>query len=139
MSVAEILHKPETLRKMLDEHGVEHYDRFDVTEWVGSDGEICHTSVNYSNGATVLVLRKCTTPEQAIEATLGPLTEKVTEQAVKDTDAGTCHMEPVKNYHVAKYVTSWGCVCSNCKTFHEFTHGETWKYCPTCRAEVIDA
>ena len=71
MSVAEILRKPETLRKMLDERGVEHYDRFDVTEWVGSDGEICHTSVNYSNGATVLVLRKYTTPEQAIEATLG--------------------------------------------------------------------
>lgn len=71
MSVAEILRKPETLRKMLDERGVEHYDRFDVTEWVGSDGEICHTSVIYSNGATVLVLRKCTTPAQAIAATLG--------------------------------------------------------------------
>ena len=61
----------ETLRRLLDERGVEHYDRFDVTEWVGSDGEICHTNTIYSNGATVFVLRKCTTPEQAIAATLG--------------------------------------------------------------------
>ena len=61
----------ERLRAMLDERGAEHYDRCDVTEWVGSDGEICHTSAIYSNRATVLVLRKCTTPEQAIAATLG--------------------------------------------------------------------
>lgn len=31
------------------------------------------------------------TPEQAVEVTLGPLTEQVTEQATNDTDAGTCH------------------------------------------------
>lgn len=118
--MAEILHKPETLRKMLDEHGVEHYDRFDVTEWVGSDGEICHTSVNYSNGATVLVLRKCTTPEQAIAATLG---------------RGECELINAAD-DLGKGTSS--CMCSECGYTALDDWWDEFKYCPNCGRRVVE-
>ena len=118
MSVSEILRKPETLRKMLDERGAEHYDRFDVTEWVSSDGEICHTSVIHSNGVTVLVLRKCVTTEQAIAATLGQETCHITDNG------------------------PWGYpyVCSACgASFDPDVNNGEFNYCPNCGRKVVNA
>ena len=116
------------LRELLDERGVEHYDGTERTLWgyeqTGEDTGIYRFAASEISGGFLQFDMFRITPEQAIAATLG---------------AGTCHMEPVKTYQVSEYVTSWGCVCSNCGTFHEFTHGEGWKYCPTCRAEVVDA
>lgn len=49
---------------------------------------------------------------------------------------GTCHMESVRDYQVSKVAASWGCVCSECGGFHEFTDGKGWRFCPSCGAEV---
>lgn len=109
------------LRELLDERGVDY--RVSATGYSIDIGPYTTAYANRSDTTLDVSLRQVT-PEQAIVATLG---------------SGTCHMEPVKNYQVSEYATSWGCVCSNCGTFHEFTHGKGWKYCPICRAEVVDA
>jgi hypothetical protein len=104
---------------MLDERGVEHYDRFDVTEWVGSDGEICHTSAIYSNRATVLVLRKCTTPEQAIAATLG---------------AGTCKVDATIKWNWDRFEPpTWYLSCG-----HRCEGGERPRFCSVCGKRVVE-
>jgi hypothetical protein len=112
----------EELRRLLDERGVEHYDRFDVTEWVGSDGEICHTSAIYSNRATVLVLRKCTTPEQAIAATLG---------------AGTCKLESAHAYW-DPYVRTAYQIELSCHTLDAWDDPVPPSYCPYCGKRVVE-
>lgn len=50
----------------------------------------------------------------------------------------TCHMIKVKFYKVSKYVISWGCVCSLCGGFHEFTYGKGWKFCPSCGTRIAE-
>lgn len=109
----------ETLRAMLDERGVTHFDRYDVTEWVADDGEICHTSEINSNGASVMVLRKCTTPAQAIAATLG---------------RGECH----------NLKASWPSLfeCDECGYSNDDTYCGSelhFKFCPNCGAMVMGA
>lgn len=115
------------LRRLLDERGVEHYDHCDVTEWVAADGEICHTSEIYSNGANVFVLRKCTTPAQAIAATMG---------------RGTCRRLPADNFGTTCVVRGHGYEmefgywkCSECGT----NCFEGARYCMNCGARVVDA
>lgn len=71
--------------------------------------------------------------------TIADRIDKEHEKAIATTlGAGTCHMEQVQHYRVSKIATSWGCVCSACGAFHEFAHGEGWKYCPNCGAKVVD-
>lgn len=48
-----------------------------------------------------------------------------------------CHMESVRDYQVSKCATSWGCVCSECGGFHEFTDGKGWRFCPSCGVRVV--
>ena len=110
------------LRRLLDERGVEHTDAEDGhtqhTFWLGGDHEIA--ACNSGERLAVYNL----TPSQAIAATLG---------------RGTCEMIAVDRYcDVDKLTTSWGCVCSACGSFHKFTHGEGWAYCPSCGREVAN-
>lgn len=117
------------LRAQLDKRGVE----WDADDEIMDDGSISQVTYWYSNDIEwsadgrdeylAFDAVQLITPEQAIAATLG---------------AGTCQMEPVMNYHVSKSVTAWGCVCSNCGSFHEFTHGDRWSYCPRCGAKKVD-
>ncbi len=58
------------LRRMLDERGVEHYDGYDYTEW--DVGGIHYLANDHLRLEGRMVLRRTCTPEQAIEATLGP-------------------------------------------------------------------
>lgn len=51
---------------------------------------------------------------------------------------GTCKMVVDNRHRVDKVTTSWGCVCSACGGFHEFTHGEGWAFCPSCGREVVN-
>ena len=112
---------------MLDERGIE-YETYDppypefstptsdkTTRWGNASYR------EWPNG-TIRFSARGTTPEQAIAATLGP---------------GTCRMESVRDYQVRKFVTSWGCVCSECGGFHEFTDGKGWSFCPSCGARVV--
>lgn len=116
------------LRALLDERGV---------EWTASDGEhvketcwpymgeLAAAFAEYGNGTTRFACDTwCFTPAQAIAATLG---------------RGTCRMVVDNKHRVDKVTTSWGCVCSACSGFHEFTHGEGWAFCPSCGRRVIDA
>lgn len=116
--------RPE-LHRALMARGIDYWVAQGITFWNRDDGCECLAYGYQADGVPKLAIKVVgfTDPEQAIAATLG---------------SGTCHMEPVNNYQVSEYATSWGCVCSHCGTFHEFTHGEGWKYCPTCRAEVVD-
>lgn len=42
----------------------------------------------------------------------------------------------VENYEDNGHYYRWGCQCPKCGQYHEFTHGETWKYCPKCGQQV---
>lgn len=53
-------------------------------------------------------------------------------------ERGTCRMVVDNKHRVDRVTTSWGCVCSACGGFHEFTHGEGWAYCPSCGRKVVD-
>ena len=108
------------LRLMLDERGV-MWD-YGITGATTTKFSVNGIDLTFTPMRDGLVCSTILSPEQAIAATLG---------------AGTCQMEPVMNYHVSKSVTAWGCVCSNCGSFHEFTHGDRWRYCPRCGAKVV--
>lgn len=50
----------------------------------------------------------------------------------------TCHMEPVKDYPVGKCaIFSFGCVCSACGSFFEYTRSSNWHFCPNCGRKVV--
>lgn len=63
------------LRRMLDERGVEHFDGTECTLWL-KDGFGYRASADEGLSGFIHLHLWCTTPEQAIEATLG---------------CGTCH------------------------------------------------
>ena len=112
------------LRMMLDERGVEWSYQSDVwtyrTCWKDADGRpVCASQ--RCDGIGDLVLKRHVTPAQAIAATLGP---------------GTCKLTPDDHHRVDKVTTSWGCVCSACRGFHQYTHGEGWAFCPSCGRAV---
>ena len=107
------------LRVLLDERGV---------KWVTSGTDVCWTSADgYPMRAWDTTDHKHMrvadlTPAQAIAATLG---------------RGTCEMVVDNHHRVDKVTTSWGCVCSACGWFHQYTHGDGWAYCPSCGAKVV--
>lgn len=118
------------LRRMLDERGVK-YETDDTqvsdTEWY----YVTKLRDGYRDRWTYEEPPECglllsyqydLSAEDAIEATLGP---------------GTCTMVVDNHYRVDKITTSWGCVCSACGGFHQYTHGDGWAYCPSCGRQVI--
>lgn len=122
------------LRALLDERGVEYYKHEDgeplrelkkaadpATSWRIGGASVCAVPIEDSEFFD-LWIDHCT-PSQAIAATLG---------------RGTCRMLVDNHHRVDKVTTSWGCVCSACGGFHEFTHGEGWAYCPSCGREVVE-
>jgi hypothetical protein len=61
------------LRRLLDERGVEHYDGTEMTLWL-KDGMGYRASADEGLSGYIHLHLWCTTPEQAIAATLGTLT-----------------------------------------------------------------
>ena len=58
------------LRRLLDERGVEHYDGTETTLWL-KDGVGYRASADEGMNGFIQLHLWCTTPEQAIAATLG--------------------------------------------------------------------
>ena len=58
------------LRRLLDERGVEHYDGTEMTLWL-KDGMGYRASADEGLNGYIQLHLWCTTPEQAVEATLG--------------------------------------------------------------------
>lgn len=116
----------ERLRALLDERGVEwmddSYAQLWSTVWHGRDGKQWRLTENRSGMLTELKAWQAT-PEQAIDATLGP----GTCHAVFEVDAMS------EDERVGEYV------CSECgETFND-GHGEFPHYCPGCGRVVVDA
>ena len=104
----------ERLRALLDERGVEHYDGTESTLWLKDENGYRASADEVDNGMMQLHVW-CTTPEQAVAATLGP---------------GTCR-------DVGRYAF----VCSECGWASDEPHhvlGGFWpKYCPECGKRVV--
>ena len=114
----------ERLRALLDERGVEHFDATECTLWgyeQTSDSTGCYRCAADEVGEGFMTLRMHhITPEQAVEATLGP---------------GTCHIDLVGyNQREDKFQ------CRSCDWSIWLKHG-TWprfNYCPNCGREVVE-
>lgn len=108
------------LMALLDERGVD----YSVSETGYSIAiDPCITAHANGTDTTLDMLLLKVTPTQAVEATLG---------------RGTCKMVVDNHHRVDKITTTWGCVCSACGSFHKYSHGEGWAYCPSCGREVVD-
>ena len=108
------------LRRLLDDRGIEWEKPYagNPEQWTFWGGVCCANETAYGQ----VWLGMSLTPEQAIEATLG---------------RGTCTMVVDDHHRVDKVTTSWGCVCSSCGIFHQYSHGEGWTFCPSCGAKVV--
>ena len=114
----------DVLCRMLDERGVEwtvpdeSWNQDSITYWkVGSIKWVAFESENdtlWLNCNSVTDL----TPEQAIAATLGTGTCKLTRASWDD---GTC---------------TWGCICSACDAHLEHETGIGYNYCPICGRRI---
>ena len=110
------------LRRMLDERVVEWRDLgCNDTSWKSKSGILCKALLRHDR-ESLYVRVYGVTPNQAIDATLG---------------RGTCKMVVDNHHRVDNVTTSWGCVCSACGGFQQYTHGEKWAYCPNCGAKVV--
>ena len=119
----------ERLRELLDEREVEWHDtkigkgfitvyEHDGITWIVTE----HSSGRLSVKGYVKPTQghyDGMTPEQAIAATLGPGTCKLTQASWDD---GTC---------------TWGCICSACDAHLEHETGIGYNYCPICGAKVV--
>lgn len=111
------------LRRMLDERGVEHYDGTESTLWL-KDEHGYRASADELTSGRMSVHIWCETPEQAIDATLGP---------------GTCH---IKVYFGEWYCTGCGDMVGTCDPDSELcvdgNYVSMWNFCPNCGAKVVD-
>jgi hypothetical protein len=88
----------EVLRRLLDERGVEWTNpnsclRDEMTSWVANGFD--YDAFEVPDGTLVLTAahQDDLTPEQAVEATLGPLTERAAKDSEKDSDGrGECRI-----------------------------------------------
>ena len=84
------------LRRLLDERGVEHYDGTETTLWL-KDGVGYRASADEGMNGFIQLHLWCTTPEQAIAATLG-------KQIVRCRD---CKHATISTMGVCKYCEMW--------------------------------
>lgn len=112
------------LRKLLEEHGIKHFD-YDKggrtqTQWAAPDGTRHFTYETYNNPSKTakLVISWFPTPEQAIAATLG---------------RGKCEMEVLERFDGMDSHYR----CSACG--HENNEDDEPSYCPNCGAKIRKA
>ena len=125
------------LRRMLDERGVEWKEHRHAmpgsmaiqceTLW-GQPTDVAsgkptphvyHYRATEMGDGRLFLEAQLIAPEQAIAATLGPGTCKLTQASWDD---GTC---------------TWGCICSACDAHLEHETGIGYNYCPICGAKVV--
>lgn len=104
----------DTIRAMLDERGVEHWDTVGITEFRGENDRTVRCYAR-PEPMTLDVAIVAAPPEQAIEATLG---------------RGECRNESI-------YTNVF--LCSECGWEYDFitTPRQAPRYCPHCGARVI--
>lgn len=125
----------ERLRRLLDERDIERRDGDAAyeTEWSTPDGR--HCSAMYWKPTFTVLISGCT-PEQAIDATLGSVSEAI--EASNICAERTCH-----DKHGGD---TWCFVCDACGCALPWTdsfnvrtvRGGSLNYCPNCGAKVVD-
>lgn len=135
----------EKLRRLLDEHGVEHKDFFDQTWWEDSDGAayiaVETRPLDNNNPSTKLMLKRTATPEQAIAATFGSCncSDNCSSNCSNSERTGKCHIE---ERYGGWFCTGCGELVGTCDTASELCMDgnaiELWNYCPNCGAKVIE-
>lgn len=120
----------ERLRALLDERGVEHYDGIESTLWL-KDEHGYRASADEVSGGMMRLHVWCTSPEQAVAATLGPGTcEDVTSedrtQAFTCSECG-CWVAYDEYWETGIYVDGDG----------QAVHIHP-RYCPNCGRRVVE-
>ena len=110
----------EELRKLLDERGMEHYDGVETTLWL-KDGMGYRASADEGLNGFIHLRLWCTTPEQAIAATLG---------------SGTCERTTTRN---GKFKTKYGRKVPLCECCGYAIGDDRYNFCPKCGAKIVKA
>lgn len=105
---------------MLDERGVEHYDGTVTTLWL-KDGVGYRSSADEGLNGYIHLHLWCTTPAQAIDATLG---------------RGTCHIRPWRMEHDTGF---FDCMECDCGYVADVSDWAKWHYCPNCGSKVVQS
>ena len=121
----------EVLRRMLDERGVEHYDGTETTLWL-KDGVGYRASADEGLSGFMHLHLWCTTPEQAIAATLGPGTCEADE-----TDVIKCWVKCKDEPSVEHMELIHAMECSECGHTYEHVNGD-YEFCPRCGRKRAD-
>ena len=125
------------LRRMLDERGVEHYDRDGHTLWEPiNDGWYRYHATESADG-TVNLHMHVLTPAQAVEATLGRDTDATRErQGVAETCHVECFDDGVDEALDGEWISyappTWYLSCS-----HTVEGSERPHFCPSCGRRVV--
>jgi len=110
------------LRRLLDERGVEWWEEYGFTYWKNKFGYSCNCATGHESGmVSVLFDAK---PEQAVEATLG---------------RGTCRMTHIEDEE--RILHGW-MECSECGPVYPPAAEriqDAVKFCPFCGRKVVDA
>ena len=112
------------LRRLLDERGAE-YETCDepsmwYTCWRLAGDDMMNACFEEIDGLVPSFYIRYATPAQAVAATLGRGTCKLTQASWDD---GTC---------------TWGCICSACDAHLEHETGIGYNFCPICGAKVVN-
>lgn len=154
------------LRKLLDERGVEWSSIGGDTAWEDSRGWTATAEADSVDGSMVYVTALMT-PEQAIEATLGPREQPPYDELIEalrrdwDIEASWDGLrrfwyvgltdEGVRKRDEREATLGRGechdvsggdpCVfsCSCCETIYNHPEDECFNFCPACGAKVVDA
>ena len=112
------------LRRLLDERGVEHYDGTSGTLWLRDEHGYRASADEMTSGMISLHIW-CTTPQQAIDATLG---------------SEECHFEVVERFVDGRNLRADRCRCDNCgyQCARGFIRDERFKYCPNCGRRIVE-
>ena len=125
------------LRRMLDERGVEWWQKKRHTCWKvgkGQDVEMWRAWEAPDGSITLKVdYIYHLTPAQAIAATLGNEGVGRSNDGVADLEAGTCHEAMIDRFFRG---------CSECGYMWEFIYGvgrcQRPNFCPNCGRKVVD-
>ena len=130
------------VRHLLDERGVEWWPSDEpwnegvITHWHA--GPFKWTAIEGEDGLWLnagVAGYSSLLPEQAIEATLGPLTERTAKDSEKDSDGcGECH-----DTHESRWFhcSECGFGMSDLYTDAPWTEEDQPKHCPNCGAKVV--
>lgn len=125
----------EVLRRLLDEHGVEHYDGTECTLWgyepTGNGTGVYHYAADEIDSDRMTMRLYHVTPEQAIAATLGSC--NCSNNCTNGERTGTCHMEQTGHVKVAGvdyYDDDYECSECGAEIF------EGYNFCPMCGRRI---